>query len=293
MFAAGMTKAVTSLKGLTVAWQAMIQGLPDQAPVGGCCGNSGICKKVSGTDMPAWRFPLSNCAGLCTGSAPDGDEDALMGIIYLAELTNDETIREYAVKSIVAFIMDDLGYGDPKGNSRQVPVTGDIPSELQNMYLWRGGSCWGGYDTTSGDLNRDLCINPSYFSPGQWRIFRDYLLKYNKYVPSQFDATTLAQVVNSSIVWGYNLIEHISCNSGLITNWWSLPNSGWPWTGRLFCANSGTAAGAYGADACRIPWRIALDGIWYPQEAASVPLYDDNGKKNWNFWWSSIFKSMV
>jgi len=142
-------------------------------------------------------------------------------------------------------------------------------------------------------LNRDLCINPSYFSPGQWRFFRDYLLKYSKYVPTQFDPKTLAQVVNSSIVWGYNLIEHISCNSGLISNWWSLPNSGWPWTGRLFCANSGTAAGAYGADACRIPWRVALDGIWYPQEAANVPLYDDSGKKNWHFWWSTVFESMV
>jgi len=165
LFAAGMAKDLDILKGLTVAWQAMGQGQPGQ-PVAGCdvpSTSACICKKVPGAYMPAWRFPLSQCSNLCTGSAPDGDEDGVTGIIYLAELTQLEEIREYAVKSIISFIMDDLGYGNPDKNSRTVPVAGSIPANLQKMYLWRGGSCWGGYDTSSGDPNRDLCINPSYF----------------------------------------------------------------------------------------------------------------------------------
>jgi len=113
---------------------------------------------------------------------------------------------------------------------------------------------------------------------------RSFLLtKYKNLIPSGFNLNDLTNVLNSSIVWGYNLISKISCNSGLVTNWWSLPNSGWPWNGKLFCANSGTAAGAYGADACRTPWRIALDAVWYPTETSQVPLYDDNGKQTGTF----------
>jgi len=134
-------------------------------------------------------------------------------------------------------------------------------------------------DTSSGDLNRDLCINPSYFSPGQWRLFDKYLQKYPQFIPPPFNLTILSQVITSSIVWGYNTLNYISCDSGLVSNWWSLPNSGWPWRGRLFCANSGTAAGAYGADACRIPWRVALDALWFPAETSAVPLFDESGKK--------------
>jgi hypothetical protein len=283
LFAAGMAKDVDNLKGLTVAWQAMGQGLPDRSPVGGCTENGGndgcLCKKVPGAYMPAWRFPLSQCAMGCTGSAPDGDEDAVTGIIYLAELTGDEEIRKYPVESIVAFVVDDLGLGDVDKNSRPVPAQGDIPANLQKMFLWRGGSCWGGYDTTSGDPNRDLCINPSYFSPGQYRLFRNYLKKYPTYIPTGYNLTELTDVIESSITWGYNTLNRIACDNGLVTNWWSLPTSGWPWNGKLLCANSGTAAGAYGADACRTPWRIALDAIWYPQESSSVPLFDETGKK--------------
>jgi len=180
-------------------------------------------------------------------------------------------------------VVDDLGMGDPIKNSHKVPSVGDIPSALQNMYLWRGGSCWGGYDTTSGDLNRDLCINPSYFSPGQWRLFNKYLQKYPQYIPSPFNLTGLSEVITSSIVWGYNTLNRISCDSGLVSNWWSLPNSGWPWNGKLFFANSGTAAGAYGADACRIPWRVALDAMWFPEVTSATPLFDESGKKIGNF----------
>ena len=45
---------------------------------------------------------------------------------------------------------------------RAVPVTGDIPSDLQTIWLWRGGSCWGGYDTSArdngdgGGINRNM-----------------------------------------------------------------------------------------------------------------------------------------
>jgi len=163
----------------------------------------------------------------------------------------------------------------------QVPSKGDIPKELQTMYLWRGGTCWGGYDTSSADQpdDRNLCINPGYFSPGQWRLFKQYLKEHADLVPKPHSAAELGAVLDSSIVWGYNTLQRISCENGLVSNWWTLPDTGWPYKGELKCQNSGTMAGAYYSDAARIPWRVALDYLWF-QDAATAPLYDENGK-NW------------
>jgi hypothetical protein len=96
------------------------------------------------------------------GSATDADEDAITGLIYLAELLDDDEVRRYAVKSIAAFVLEDLGLANPSRNSRTVPANGDIPPELRKIWLWRGGSCWGGYDMppTAGASsdNRNLCV---------------------------------------------------------------------------------------------------------------------------------------
>jgi hypothetical protein len=154
------------------------------------------------------------------------------------------------------------------------------------MWLWRGGSCWGGWDTSTpgeGGANRNLCINPAYFSPGQWRLFRDYLQKHAAMVPAAQSAQALADVLDSAIVWGYNTLSRISCDNGLVSNWWTLPDRGWPWHGELKCANSGTSAGGYYSDASRIPWRIALDYLWYPEESATTPLFDEGGKRTGTF----------
>jgi hypothetical protein len=217
------------------------------------------------------------------GSAPDGDEDAVTGLIYLAELLDSDEARRYAVRSITAFILEDLGAANVSGNSRTVPSVGDIPAHLQRVWLWRGGSCWGGYDQSSTDepANRNLCINPAYFSPGQWRLFRDYLTKHSQHVPTGHSASELAAVLDSSIVWGYNLLQRIACPNGLVSNWWTLPASAsqWPWQGGLQCHNSGTSAGAYYSDASRIPWRVALDYLWYPEETQTTPLFNEHGKR--------------
>lgn len=60
---------------------------------------------------------------------------ARSGIIYLAELTDDDETRLYALKSIAAFVLEDLGLAAPRKNSRRVPHSGDIPFELQTIWL--------------------------------------------------------------------------------------------------------------------------------------------------------------
>jgi len=307
MFVAGMMGELDTLKSLTVAWQANGQGVAGVPACGGCGVNDDshidasdicdgsveipdgvLCRTVEGAYMPGWDMPYSNFGVGSMGSATDGDEDAVTGIIYLAEATDDEEIREYAVKSITAFVLEDLGYANASLNSRPVPHVGDIPEAHQTMFLWRGGSCWGGYDTSSpgtNGANRNLCINPAYFSPGQWRLFRDYLQAHSKYVPRGYTADELGTVLDT----------------GLVSNWWTLPDQGWPWDGTLTCANSGTSAGAYYSDASRIPWRIALDYLWYPTETAQTPLYDDKGKLSDNNFgaieysrrWSTSWVSLI
>mmetsp|Transcript_1633 Transcript_1633/g.3442 ORF Transcript_1633/g.3442 Transcript_1633/m.3442 type:complete len:735 (+) Transcript_1633:79-2283(+) len=296
MFAAGMRGDVPTLKKLTVGWQALGQAFGGQSPCGGCTATEGsllspqeicaeatatcsgtICKLVDGAYMPAWKAPIDTSGSM--GSATDGDQDAVTGLIYLAELTGNVEIRSFAIKSITAFVLEDLGFGVPALNSRPVPHVGDIPSELQVMWLWRGGTGWGGYDTSSGSDMRDLCINPAYFSPGQWRLFSEYLLLYPEYVPAPYNADDLRKVLSSAITWGYNTLNRISCSNGLVSNWWTVSDTDFPWKGRLQCHNSGTAAGQYYSDASRLPWRVVLDHIWYPEAAAQTPLFNDRGVK--------------
>ena len=154
MFFAGMQRDLATLKALTVAWQANGQAFGGQPACGGCCADSGsahhppreicagaangLCRRVEGAYMPGWKMPMSDAGAM--GSATDADEDAVTGLIYLAELLDDEEARAYAVKSIAAFVLEDLGLADPTRNSRRVPAVGDIPDDLQTIWLWRGGA---------------------------------------------------------------------------------------------------------------------------------------------------------
>ena len=115
--------------------------------------------------------------------------------------------------------------------------------------------------------------------------FARYLERYGEaFLPAEVLATVdeMIEVLEAAIVWGYNLLQRISCANGLVSNWWSLPpNNAWPWStaAPLKCHNSATEAGGYGADAVRIPWRVTLDYLWFPGETTRVPLYDDTGRR--------------
>jgi len=286
MFAAGMRKDVQALMGLTAAWQAAGQGFADGPACGGCgarcsgsLSGSCLCKTVPGAYMPGWSMPMDKDWKM--GSATDGDQDAITGLIYLAELTNSDEFRKYAVRSITAFVLEDMGYANVTENSRRVPIIGEIPEKHQTMYLWRTGTCGGGFDRTSHDVNHDLCLSPGYFSPGQWRLFQRYLKKHAALVPAPYSADKLGEVLESAIVWGYNMLQRIACPNGIVSNWWSLPAKGWPYQGKLQCSNSGTQAGAYYSDAARIPWRVVLDYLWFPD--AKTPFYDEQGKLGGTF----------
>ena len=63
-----------------------------------------LCRTINGAYMPAWIYPMIDQGS--TGSATDGDEDAVTGLVYLAELTDNSDFREYAIESITAFVLE-------------------------------------------------------------------------------------------------------------------------------------------------------------------------------------------
>ena len=82
--------------------------------VGTAIGPAGCCNALTmGTAegyISPWKYESGKATGGC-GSAPDGDEDAIWGLIYAAEQSGAIADQEYALKAILAFILQDIGYG--------------------------------------------------------------------------------------------------------------------------------------------------------------------------------------
>lgn len=108
--------------------------------------------------------------------------------------------------------------------------------------------------TLNGDAwgNTNTCRNPSYFAPA-------YYTEYAK-----IDATN-ASFWNTTAISASDKILKANRNStsGLVSNW--CDNAGT----ENSCGNTGSGANGYGADACRNPWRMAVDYLWHGANASS------------------------
>jgi|GEM_PF-1013763 len=92
------------------------------------------------------------------------------------------------------------------------------------------------------------CRNPSYQSPAYYRQFATQI-------------TAQASTWNSAVTAAYTLLNaNRNTTTGLISNW-SDP-SGVP--------NSCNGNNEYGYDACRNPWRMAVDVLWYGTSTAQT-----------------------
>mmetsp|Transcript_80962 Transcript_80962/g.196302 ORF Transcript_80962/g.196302 Transcript_80962/m.196302 type:complete len:642 (+) Transcript_80962:51-1976(+) len=326
----------TSLKNglaLMKAWLGMVQGpahtfkkptsgSPDRViqPLGGADGvHPGAATKV---DVPpygvsaidpqgpaargpsgvaAWKYPINACSwGLCTGSATDGDEDAVFGMIYLAAaLGYPDDFTDTVMRAVISVASADLGFPD---------LYRTLPDGTK-VFVPKGGSMWGGLAPSEGRFKTTLepgCINPSYFSPASYRLFRDFVkahwkFNFDKYLPPHLngDKSTLFELMEAfdgAVIGGYNLLYRSTCSSGVVSNWagsqaecsdqTSLSCDGVPWAftphvgAQGTCSVSGTKWGSWGKDACRGPWRIAMDYVLYPAESTEVKMYDTNGHRD-------------
>ncbi len=183
--------------------------------------------------LPHWKFDDGLTTAQGTGSATDGDEDAMLGmILFVKALESNKPafwseVDTWAQDTCQAFFAFDT-----------------IRSNAGTARAPRLGSCWGGWD----------CNNPSYWSPAAYRACSNFLQQRGG---PRLDWNTLLDTT-------YQLAAASQCPStGLVPNWY-VPNAHNPsQTGTTACSGSGTPAGQFGAEAARLVWRMAADYVIY------------------------------
>jgi len=241
---------ITMAYNLWRGWQRMCIG----SLSGNSCQTNYYCTPGNGTYypcLPHWKFN-SQLGNWEYGSATDGDEDAILGMILLvAQTANNKPswwtqVANWAFDSIRQF----YDY--------------DTILALSTDSVLRLGSCWGGMD----------CNNPSYHSPGSYRAFRNYLTNYGPTLGrSSSQISTYVANLNNLITISYEIILADQNQYGLTTNWYVPGQSNVAVQGTTGCSGSGTPAGEFGTEAGRGVWRIALDWLWFPSEATSSVTY--------------------
>jgi endo-1,4-beta-D-glucanase Y len=117
------------------------------------------------------------------------------------------------------------------------------PANAGTIATLKPGDAWG----ACTDKNNDKRINPSYFAPGYYRVFAarfaDQAARWNALVDGTYK---LYPVLQSGM-------------KGLVPDW---TNS----------QVSDLYGGSYGYDACRTPWRVAVDYAWSGDDNAKTFL---------------------
>ena len=209
--------------------------------------------------LPGWKHKgdLSSVQG--TGAAPDGDEDAIVGMIIAlkaVERNGDfppwfDEVQKWADQSCTQFLQDNTKLSSTKSHR-----------------LLKLGSCWGGWQ---GDGN-----NPSYHAPGHYRMMRDFQAGIDEAsrdytLPTLGDSLPWEEKWNMLIDTSYKFLSTTQCpDTGLVPNWALVEetdsNTLSKYPGSF--SGSGTPQKEFGAEASRTMWRIAFDAAAYPDEAA-------------------------
>lgn len=193
------------------------------------------------------------------GAAPDGDEDAIVGMIMAVKaVENDEQkpswydeVKTWADASSTAFL-----YYNTK------PSISGYEHRLVKL-----GSCWGGWDSEGQ--------NPSYHSPGSYRLMKDYQVDFpnedrDYNMPNFNDGITTETRWNKVIQTSYEFLDAAQCEDmGLVPNWAmaTATNSGEIELYPGSFSGSGTPQYEFGAEASRTIWRVLLDVAMYPNDA--------------------------
>ena len=159
--------------------------------------------------MDACTAPGNNNANAAT----DGDLDAAMGLVIANKLWGGyASAAQGLIGKIKQFETDSCTNG---------------------LVVLRPGDNWGG----CSDKNNLGKVNPSYFSPGYYRVFATV---------DTSNATFWKQLASDS----YTLLaQYQTAMNGLVPEW------GY-YDGRV-------ESNTYDYNACRTPWRIAMDYMWF------------------------------
>jgi endo-1,4-beta-D-glucanase Y len=124
------------------------------------------------------------------------------------------------------------GYADAAKNLIGKIKAGETDTCPNGLVVLRPGDMWGGCSDNS-NMGK---VNPSYFSPGHYRAFAAL---------DTANADFWLQLASDS----YKLLaQYQDKMNGLVSEWGYY---------------DGRTEGDYGYNACRTPWRIAMDYMWY------------------------------
>jgi len=233
-------------------WKEMCKNSSNN-PNSNCQWNGKFCK--SGSDsyvcLPDWKH-RSGGGSAETGPAPDGDEDAIVGIMLAVKAVENDNnrpswydeARKWADASATALFEFEVDKSKP------------------DFRMLKLGSCWGGWESSGN--------NPSYHSPGSYRVMRDYQNSFPDSDRVGYDAVPQSEWTKL-IDTSYGVLGAVQCSDdgALVPNWATVgvENGNIIHTGGSF-SGSGTGQYEYGAEAARTTFRVALDAVFYPEKSS-------------------------
>jgi endo-1,4-beta-D-glucanase Y len=155
--------------------------------------------------------------------------------------------------AIALIVADKKWGGDTYGNAARNLIQNILEHEVEaQTNVLKPGDVWGGSDLT----------NPSYFAPAYYKVFATYTgnERWNKVADKCYEVLAAINEHNE--------------NTGLVPDW--VTAHGTPSKNRSY---------DYGYDACRMPWRLAHDFLWYRDVRAKGQL------EQLNKFWASVVGS--
>ena len=227
--------------------------------------------------LPHWKFGEDLTRVVGRGAAPDGDVDALMGML-LAVLALEGTSRQ-------PDWLDEVGQW-AYDTCKQFYLSSTTPSPSGSHQIVKLGSCWGGWGSQGQ--------NPSYHAPGVYRLCRDYMASHDaRYGGSSSEGDGFEGKWETLIATSYKMLAATQCPStGLVPNWAQVFEEGRSLRAQTGFSGSGTPGAEYGAEASRTIWRVVVDFVLFPGEASSAadflsPVSQHLGKKESSGSWAS------
>mmetsp|Transcript_103102 Transcript_103102/g.210228 ORF Transcript_103102/g.210228 Transcript_103102/m.210228 type:complete len:829 (+) Transcript_103102:610-3096(+) len=253
---ASRSEVLTYFEGYYNFWKEMCEN--SSSHNNNCQPNGNYCRSDGGSFacLPDWKHDKTG-GSIATGPAPDADEDAIVGIMLAVKAVENDTnkpgwyeeARKWADASATAFF--EFNVDNSRGDYRLVKL----------------GSCWGGWESNGN--------NPSYHSPGSYRVMKDYQNSF----PSndRVGYTAVSQSEWTKLIdTSHKVLRAVQCsdNGALVPNWATIGVSGDSiiHSGGSF-SGSGTGQYEYGAEAARTTFRVALDAAFYPNNSGEWSPY--------------------
>jgi len=229
--------------------------------------NSGSCQEDEGFQcgggqypcLPHWKFDDNLAYPIGSGAAPDGDADALAGML-LAVMSLERSTAQPSW-------LDEVGRWAYE-TCKQFYLSSTVSSSSGAHRIVKLGSCWGGW----GNQGQ----NPSYHAPGVYRMCRNYMKSHDDKYGSAQEGDNFEADWNRLIATSYKMFDATQCEAtGLIPNWAKVYEEGQSLRAETGFSGSGTPGAEYGAEASRAVWRVTLDYLLFPSEAGDAVAFLD------------------